>query len=125
MSPAGGSASVDALGAQALKVNKWGEAEPIQASGGRFTVGLAGATANSNSGDHNDYVVGGEPVILVERSDGNVMAAYRSLDDVPVPGPMPVFQAANAADPQPNTQPQRIRSSNQKATPTPTPRKKR
>lgn len=122
MSPAGGSASVDALGAQALKIDKWGQAEPIQASGGRFTVGLAGATANSNSGDRHDYVVGGDPVILVERSDGNVMSAYRSLDEVPVPG---VFQASNVADPQPNAQPRRGQSSTQKATPTPTPRRKK
>jgi hypothetical protein len=120
MSPGGGTASVDALGAQALRVDKWGEAEPIQADGGRFTIGLNAATANSNSGDRGDYVVGGDPVILVERTDGNVMAAFRSLDDIPVPGPVQVFEAAAASDPPPNTQPQRVPSSSkEKATPTP------
>jgi hypothetical protein len=124
MSPRGATTSVEALGAQALRVNKWGEAAPIRAEGGRFTVGLGPATANSNSGNRSDYVVGGDPVILVERTDGNVMAAFRSLDDVPVPGPQ-VVEAAAAVDSLPNTRPQRVQtSSKQSATPTPTPRKR-
>jgi hypothetical protein len=126
MSPGGGTASIDALGARALRVDKWGEAEPIQAADGRFTIELSGATANSNSGNRADYVVGGNPIILVERTDGNVQAAFRSLDDIPVPGPVPVFEAAaSAQDSEPNAQPQRIPSSSKKATPTPTPRKRK
>ena len=119
------STTVDALGAQALKVNKWGDSETISASGGRFTIGLRGATANSNSGDRTDYVVGGEPVILVERNDGNVQAAFRSLDDIPVPGPVQVFESASASDLPVNTEPQRVQqtSAKEKATPTPTPKK--
>jgi hypothetical protein len=116
MSPGGATASIEAMGSQALRVNKWGEAETIQAEGGRFTMGLAPATANSNSGDRNDYVVGGDPVILVERTDGDVGAAFRPLDEIPVPGPQ-VVEAAAAADPPP--------SSSKKTTPTPTPRRKR
>ena len=118
MSPGGGTASVDALGSQALRVGKWGDAETIQAAGGKFAVGLAPATANSNAGDRNDYVVGGDPVILVERTDGNMQTAFRSLDDVPVAGP--VVEAASVADPQPRST---GGSSAKKATPTPTPQK--
>lgn len=128
MSPSGATASVEAIGAQALKVSKWGEAEPIQAAGGKYTIGLGAATANSNEHDRADYVVGGEPVILVERTDGNVMAAFRSLDDIPVPGAQ-VIEASAAADPPANTQPRAIPNPTQQsgkkatATPTPTPKK--
>jgi hypothetical protein len=127
MSPGGATATVDALGSQALKVNKWGEANPIQAEGGRFTIGLSPATANSNEHDRRDYVVGGEPVILVERADGNVMAAYRSLDEAPV-----VIEASAAADPPavkqqnvPIIQPKKATPTPEKKKPTPTPEKKK
>lgn len=128
MSPGGATATVDAQGAAALKVNKWGEAEPIQADGGKFTIELGGATANSNAGDRSDYVVGGDPVILVERTDGNVMAAFRSLDDNPVPGQ--VAEAGAAVSGGPTSSQQRVQTSTKddkkeekKATPTPTPKK--
>jgi hypothetical protein len=124
MSPDGATATVSAMGSEALKVSKWGEAEPIQAAGGTYTIGLGAATANSNEHDRSDYVVGGEPVILVERTDGNVMAAYRSLDDIPVPGPQ-VIEASAAADPPVQTQPRAVpntsQQSSKKATATPTP----
>jgi hypothetical protein len=124
MSGADASATVDAMGSQALKVNKWGESETLQAAGGKYTIGLRGATANSNGGDRTDYVVGGEPVILVERADGNMAAAYRSLDEIPVPGPVQIAETT-AGDPAPNTQPRRVQtSSKEKATPTPTPKKR-
>ncbi|MCC7368041.1 MAG: hypothetical protein IT306_06440 [Chloroflexi bacterium] len=129
MSPGGSTATIDAQGGQALKVSKWGDAEPISAAGGKYTIGLAPATANSNEHDRADYVVGGDPVILVERTDGNVMAAYRSLDDIPVPGPQ-VVEAAAASDapimnqPQPVANPpQQSGSKKATATPTPTPKK--
>jgi hypothetical protein len=127
MSPGGATATVDAMGSQALKVNKWGESETIQAAGGKLTLGLAGATANSNSGDRSDYVVGGEPVILVERADGNLQAAFRSLDDNPVPGQV---AEAGAVLSEASGGSQRVQSlPSQKATPTkaeptPTPKKK-
>jgi hypothetical protein len=122
MSPDGGTATVDALGTQALRVNKWGDTAPIQADGGHFTISLAGATANSNSGDRSDYVIGGEPVILVERQDGNVLAAVRSLDENPVPGG--AIEAASVGDPGSASNQTRSNSdSKSKATPTPTPKK--
>ena len=70
-------------------------------------------------------MVGGEPVILVERTDGNVQAAIRSLDEIPVPGPVQVFESASASDLPVNTEPQRVQqtSAKEKATPTPTPKK--
>ena len=115
MSPGSATATVDALGAQALRVNKWGESETIQAAGGKLTIGLNVATANSNEHNRGDYVVGGDPVILVERADGNVQAAIRSLDEIPVPGPVQV--ADGDADLPPS-------SAKEKAAPTPTPKKK-
>jgi hypothetical protein len=132
MSPGGATASVDAQGAAALKVNKWGETETIQADGGKFSIGLAGATANSNAGDRSDYVVGGEPVILVERSDGNVTLAIRSLDDNPIPGQ--IADAGNAVSDASSSSQQRVQTTakdekkddkkeEKKATPTPTPKK--
>jgi hypothetical protein len=137
MLPGGATASIDAMGSQALSVNKWGEATTINASGGKLTVALAGATANSNASDPSVYVVGGDPVILVERSDGNMQAAFRSLDDNPVPG-----QVADSAPSSSNTSQQKQAAPSsakdseekkkptatptpKKATPTPTPKKKR
>jgi hypothetical protein len=51
-------------------------------------------------------------------------AAYRSLDEIPVPGPVQIAETT-AGDPAPNTQPRRVQtSSKEKATPTPTPKKR-
>jgi hypothetical protein len=122
MRPDGGTATVDAMGTQALKVNKWGETAPIQAEGGRFTIALAPATANSNSGDRSDYVIGGEPVILVERQDGDVQAAVRSLDENPSPGGS--VEAASPSNSGPSTTTRDSDKSKAKATPTPTPKKR-
>jgi hypothetical protein len=115
MLPGGATATIDALGSQALKVNKWDESSTISASGGKLTVSLAGATANSNASDPTVYVVGGDPVILVERSDGNVEASFRSLDDNPVPGPV--------ADTAPSSKERSQDDDKKKATATPTPKK--
>ena len=89
MQPSPTTATVAAVGAGALKVNKYGETEAIAAADGGYQIQLAPATANSNEHDRADYVVGGDPVILVERTDGGT-AAVRPLDVAPVP-------AANAA----------------------------
>jgi len=118
MSPGGGTATVDALGTRALRVNKWGETSTIQADGGRFTINLAPATANSNPADRSEYVIGGDPVILVERADGNVQAAIRSLDENPTPGGIEAASAGNAGGSTQNKS-----NSGAKATPTPTPQK--
>jgi hypothetical protein len=98
---------VDALGSQALRVTKAGTAEVISARDGVFQIDLAPATANSNLADPSDYVVGGSPVILVERIDGNMSLAYRPLDVPPRPGLVASAGAAPArlADPGPGYQP--------------------
>ncbi len=82
-------ASLDASAARALRVTKLGETEVIQARDGRYRLELAPATTNSNEADPDDFVVGGSPVILVERSDGNLEAAYRPLDFAPRPRARP------------------------------------
>src|SRR5436190_11049619 len=82
-----------ALGVQRIGVNravvvsKYGEAREVLAEGGRYRLDLEPATANSNETDPGDYVVGGNPVILVERADGDVARAYRPLAISPRPAP--------------------------------------
>ncbi len=92
---------VEALGSRALRVAKAGTTEVINARNGLYQIDLQPATANSNLADPNDYVVGGSPVILVERRDGNLALAYRSLD---VP-PRPSTIARAGAVPEPLTSP--------------------
>jgi hypothetical protein len=127
MLPGGAAASIDAMGSQALKVNKWGEASTVSASGGKLSVALAGATANSNGGDRSDYVVGGDPVILVERADGNTQAAFRSLDDNPIPGGVADSSSGSQQKQSAQTSSKDVKDSEEKkkptATPTPTPKK--
>ena len=77
--------SLDAIAPRALLVDKYGGTSVLEAQGGAYKLTLAGATANSNSGDPNDYVVGGDPVILVESRDGDGMALARPLDVAPRP----------------------------------------
>jgi len=69
----------------ALAVTKYGEALVVYPEDGSYWIELEGATANSSDTDPYDYVVGGGPVILVERFDGNVEAAYRPLGIAPQP----------------------------------------
>ena len=71
--------TVDAIAPRALRVDKYGATETIEAEAGVYRLTLAPATANSNAGDPNDYVVGGDPVILVESRNDDDMAA-RPLD---------------------------------------------
>jgi hypothetical protein len=117
MRPSATTASVPATASRALKVNKFGETETISAVDGTYRIELAAATANSNEHDRADYVVGGDPIILVERTDGGVAAA-RPLDTAPVPAADSAQQAALiVADATPTLR-------DRKPTPTPTPKKK-
>ena len=77
--------ALEATTHSALRVNKYGKTDVLQAEDGFYRLDLAPATANSNEHDTEDFVVGGDPVILVERLDGDVHAAYRSLDVAPRP----------------------------------------
>jgi hypothetical protein len=71
--------SLDAVVPEALLVSKYGETQVIEAEDGVYRLELEGATANSNEADPNDFVVGGSPVILVERLDGNPEASIRPI----------------------------------------------
>jgi hypothetical protein len=46
--------------------DKFGQALPYKIRQGATTIHLAGATGNTNSADPTDYVIGGNPVIVVE-----------------------------------------------------------
>jgi hypothetical protein len=85
MGPTDTTVAVDAESAIGLVVSKIGDPSMVYAQDGQFFLVVPGATANSDETDPRDYVVGGSPVILVERLDGNVEAACRSLDVAPQP----------------------------------------
>jgi hypothetical protein len=68
--------SVGAAGSNALVVGKYGDTHAVEADGnGRYSFQLAPATANTNDDDPRDFVVGGDPLILVERFDGRLASA--------------------------------------------------
>jgi hypothetical protein len=89
-------AAVEATAGAALVVGKYGQASELQAEGGQYRIPLEPATANSNETDPEDYVVGGSPVILVERADGDLARAYRPLTIAPRPSPNPRVPANRA-----------------------------
>ncbi len=65
--PAAISTRIVAIAPSAYLVDKLGAIKAISPSRGYYTISLPAATDNSNPGDANDYVVGGSPVILVQR----------------------------------------------------------
>lgn len=68
---------IGGISAAALRVTKYGDAEVVHADGsGLYWFELAPATANSNETDVSDYVVGGDPLLLVERFDGGIATVY-------------------------------------------------
>ena len=69
--------AIEGIAAAALRVTKYGDADVVHADGaGLYRFELAPATANSNEADVFDYVVGGDPLILVERFDGGIATPY-------------------------------------------------
>ncbi|MCL5961592.1 MAG: endo-1,4-beta-xylanase [Chloroflexi bacterium] len=59
--------------AQAIRMDKLGQQQSIAAVDGAYTIGLAAATNNNNFGCYtsrgcnpNDFILGGDPVILIE-----------------------------------------------------------
>ncbi len=63
--------AIEALAPEALLVSKYGVTERLSMDErGFYFFDLSPATANSNENDPEDYVVGGDPVILIERFDG-------------------------------------------------------
>jgi len=70
---------IPATADRALRVTKYGEASTVLANNGQYPLTLTAATANSNEADRRDFVVGGDPIILVERPDGDPQSAYRAI----------------------------------------------
>lgn len=60
-------ARVRASATDATLYDKWGNGHPVRSSNGDFTLDLAGATGNTDPNDPEDYVMGGNPLILVQR----------------------------------------------------------
>ena len=58
---------LEAVTSKAQRVTKYGQTETVDARNGVYELELAPATANSNEHDPTDFVVGGDPIILVER----------------------------------------------------------
>lgn len=79
MRPETADVTIPATAARALRVSKYGQATVVQAANGQYRFTLTPATANSNESDPRDFVIGGSPLILVERQDGNPQAAYRAV----------------------------------------------
>jgi hypothetical protein len=69
--------TVEGVAPGAVVVNKYGDTQQVWADEyGDFSVTLPGATANSNEADGRDYVVGGDPLILIERHDGAFASTF-------------------------------------------------
>ena len=60
------SVAIPALSARATVYDKFGASHSVAAHSGQYQFNLGPATDNSNPANTNDYVVGGDPVILVE-----------------------------------------------------------
>jgi hypothetical protein len=60
---------VEARGASALLVSKYGEASRIRPSGGVYRLTLEPSSGNTNLDDPRVYFIGGEPLLLVETEE--------------------------------------------------------
>jgi hypothetical protein len=65
--PAATSVSIPAYSARATVYDKFGQGRVVVAAGGHYTLQLSGARGNTDSADPTVYVIGGSPLILVER----------------------------------------------------------
>jgi hypothetical protein len=69
-SPTSGTFALAAALDSATLVDRWGVTGTITATGGVHTVALPGATASRVS-DPNDYIIGGDPLVVVESETPN------------------------------------------------------
>lgn len=77
LKPAARMLDLAAIAPGAVLVGKYGNVDQVWASDdGTYRVELGPATANSNDGDALDFVVGGDPVILIERFDGEFASTF-------------------------------------------------
>ncbi len=65
-SPATGVYTLPAAMPTATLVDRWGVTETAIATGDVYTFTLPGATANRPSPNQNDYIIGGDPLIVIE-----------------------------------------------------------
>jgi hypothetical protein len=65
-SPKAGSVSIAALAPSALVYDKLGTSRSAAAKSGHYMFNLAPSTGNTNPHDPKDFVLGGNPVILVQ-----------------------------------------------------------
>ncbi len=65
-SPASSVYTLPAAMPTATLVDRWGETETATATGDVYTFTLPGATANRPSPNQNDYIIGGDPLIVIE-----------------------------------------------------------
>ncbi|MEE9617132.1 MAG: hypothetical protein V3T90_09015 [Anaerolineae bacterium] len=65
-SPATGVYTLPAAMPTATLVDRWGVTETTTATGDVYTFTLPGATANRPSPNQNDYIIGGDPLIVIE-----------------------------------------------------------
>lgn len=76
LKPKATNVAIEALAPNALLVGKYGDTQTVTMDErGFYLFELSPATANTNEEDPDDYVVGGDPVILVERFDGGIPLA--------------------------------------------------
>jgi hypothetical protein len=59
---------IGATAERALLVDKYGGERPIEAEDGTYQLTLEPATANTVNGDPTNYLIGGDPVLIVEGS---------------------------------------------------------
>ena len=60
-------AAIPAIAPNASLYDKFGQARTIRARDGHYAIALEGARGNTNGADATDYVIGGSPLILVQR----------------------------------------------------------
>ena len=70
-SPVAGIYMLTAVLSSATRVDRWGVTTTIAATGGVYTFTLPGATANRPSPNQNDYIIGGDPLIVIESEASN------------------------------------------------------
>ncbi|MCL4535500.1 MAG: hypothetical protein M1370_10130 [Bacteroidetes bacterium] len=93
--------SLPATAAQAIRVYPNGQTVAVASYNGRYNLTLRGATNNNNfSGDPNDYIIGGEPVILLEAAGTATMDIEAPTQGATVSQPFTVSGwAIDTADP--------------------------
>ena len=70
MAPEPTGVAIPARAATALLVDKYGHEQEVAASDGVYSLDLEPATANTVNGDPGLYLIGGNPLLLVQAEPG-------------------------------------------------------